>query len=215
MATVEADICNVALYRIGQKEMIASLDEASVQASACKVLYPNARDVVLASFLWAFAEKYATLALLVPTRTGWSYEYQLPSDCIAPRYISTGVRPGALTSTVDSICLPASAGAGQKIAFAIGASDDGTGRILLTDQAQAELVYTARITTVIAFPPLFIEALAYRLAADLALGLPVKPGVADQMERAFQMALARAGAAEFRGQQNDPQSDSEFITVRG
>src|SRR5205823_5041731 len=91
--------------------------------------YANARDALLEMLDWPFARRHAVLAALTLTRTGWAYVYSLPGDCLAPRRLATGIRP----EPVDA-----------RIPFDIeGDASIGTNRILLTDQAAAELIYTA------------------------------------------------------------------------
>jgi len=199
MATSDAQLCSMALLRVGQRQTIDSLNGPSAEARACKALYADARDALLAMHPWRFATKRAVLAELEDDeRSGWEYTYALPTDCITPRSLWAGDRAPALSG---------------KYPFELewGANDTP---VLLADQEDAELVYTARITVVPRFPPLFVEALAWKLAADLALSLPVKPGVAKVMEEKFQRALAQAVAADGNQVQEDAQPESEFVRGR-
>lgn len=205
MATLtDAEICNVALARVGQREFIDDLNDASAQAQVCKALFTAARDAVLESFAWPFATRRATLALLAgATRDSWGYVYVLPSDCVAVRYVYAGTRN------------PAS---DERIAYAREIADDANGNptvhVLLTDQIDAVLVYTALISVTALYPPLFVDALAWRLAADLALALPVKPEVGLRMQQGYSLALNRAAASQLKQQQLDVPPDSEFVRIR-
>ena len=89
------------------------------------------------------------------------------------------------------------------------------GLVLLTDQADAELIYTARVIPPALFPQLFVDALAWRLAARFALGIQKKPAVAAQMEQRYEMALSVAIASQNRQSREDRPPDSEFVSVRG
>lgn len=197
--TTAAQLCNIALARVGQRQFIDNLDENNAQAKLCKTLYAPARDTVLESFAWQFAARRATLALLAAvTRDGWTYAYDLPSDCLAPREIYAGTRNPA---------------GEQRIPWSV--EDDPTyGRIVLTDQAEAVLSYTRAMETVALFPPLFIEALAWKLASDLALSLPVKPAVFPMTKREYEIALSRAIAAQLNQRQADAALDAEWIRGR-
>lgn len=201
MAASEAQICNIALARIGVKTFITALSDSSAEAEACNILYAPMRDATLEAFPWPFATRRATLAVLAGvTRSGWSYSYALPTDCIAPRYLYAGERQPA---------------ARNRVAFAVEANDAGDGRILITDEQNAELVYTAKVTNPDTFSPLFRDALSWLLAADLALVLVVKPQLEIQCRQRFQMLISQAGAAALRQGQDIPEPESEFITGRG
>ncbi len=88
-------------------------------------------------------------------------------------------------------------------------------RVLLTDQADAELVYTDQVNTVALFPAMFVEALAWKLASDLALCVPVKPAVAVEMAKRYEAELHKAAASQYRQSREDLPPESEFIAVRG
>ena len=221
-AIAESDICNQALGLIGQKEQIASLSEPSTASRMCKVFYAPARDAVLERFPWPFASKHTFLALLPASRTGWANMYALPADCIAARFVSNGQRPGATLPFTAVVALdvtlwnnPPQVAVGPPIPFTVEASDDGNGQVLLTDQPGAELIYTTRITTPGAFPALFVRALRYLLAADLAACIPGKGPLEDMLRKRFEVEIATAGAASFRQTKEDPAPDAPYITIRG
>ena len=200
MATSEVQICNRALLRIGQKSTIAALTESSAAAQACRLIYEPARDEMLEEFPWPWAKKQATLALLEDEeRTPWSYAYALPADCIKARHIWTGIRRPAND---------------ERIPFEIQTKDDLTGPMLLTDQEDVELIYTAKVTAVNVFSPLFADALAWKLAIDLAMGLPVKREFRADAMKMFPYVLSQAQARALDEMHDDPEPDSVFIRSR-
>lgn len=196
MATAEAGVCNRALLRIGSSQLINDLGQNSPTARSCLALYPDARDATLEARWWPFARRRKVLAALTDgERGGWAYAYTLPSDCIAPRYIDGDSDPedtnDILTGTFDPTGITSGA-----LPVPFETEDDETsGRVLLTDQPSAELVYTARIDQVARFTPTFKDALAFKLAADLAFGVAKKPAVGEAMLKAFEAALSRAAAS--------------------
>lgn len=198
MATDAVQICNKALLRIGHRQLIGDLGENTAEAQACNTLYPLSRDEVLAELPWRFASYRSVLALLTTTRNGWAFAYSLPADCVAPRRLWDGLR---------------NPGKGQRIPFDVE-GDATSGGILLTDQPAAELIYTALIEDVPRFPPLFVDALAWKLAADLALGVTVKPQVGMAMAQQYTRALARAAASDANQGQADVPPDAEHIRAR-
>lgn len=208
MPSTEAELCNIALGRIGQRQYIDALTEATTEAEACAVYYGHARDVVLASFPWPWATRRAVLAVLsddeddADARPGWAFTYALPADCVTVLRLHDE-EAGERGFTAET-----------RIPFKLEHDPVSGLRVLLTDLENAELLYVAKLELVGLFPPLFADAVAWRLAADLALVLPVKPQVGLAMEQRYELALAKAGAAEFRQAQADVQPDSEFIRIR-
>lgn len=227
MAKSEAEICNLALLRAGQTNTIASLGDASPEAKACAIAYPAARDELLTAKRWPFATRSVVLALLSGvTRPGWTYAYAVPKDMLAPQYLFSGARPGAPVSAYLSATdvrfgpfaasqLPAINGAAPEVSYEIQANDAGSGQVLVTDQEDAQLVYTVALATVTSFPTAFVKALSWRLAAELALSLAKKPALAEAFDRKAEFELAKAYAELRNQQQGDPQPDSSFIAVRG
>lgn len=206
----EVELCNLALLRIGQRDLITSLAGTSAPARACAVLYPIARDFMLASYAWPFATRRLALTAydydMDPDfeRSGWGYSYTLPTDYLAAQYIWSGVRNPAFDARTP---------------FAVeGNTATGTPDVLtpfiLTDQEDAELVYTAAITDTTQFPALFCDALAWKLAAELALALAVKPQLAGMMLQGLERSMAMAINAELRSSQSDLNPEAEWIRGR-
>ena len=193
------DICNMALARIGVRRFISALTDPSDNAAACKQLVPMCRDRGVASFPFPFAEKRATLALLPTTRDGYAYMYQAPADMLVARYIWAGIR----NPYPD-----------QKIPFTLEASDDNTSTVLLTDQPNAELVYTSQVPATNSCPPLVADAIAWALAVELSMALRVDAAVRRDAENKAKESLMLAGAvglSEFH--EAEPQAES--IAARG
>ena len=81
MASV-VDICNRALNLIGQST-IADLTENTPVAQKLSLMWPNLRDSVLRSHPWNCAMERVTLPRLGSTPAwGFSFEYQLPTNCL-------------------------------------------------------------------------------------------------------------------------------------
>jgi hypothetical protein len=206
---VEVDIANVALLRIGQLATIADLDEETPQAQAVKAIFQHARDAVLEAFMWPFATFRNQLAVIAsvdddPTdvnlRTGWGFTYALPAKCIAPRYIYPGTN---------------NPGEGQEIPFTIE-GDETRGKVLLTDQDEAELVFTKLVDTPERWSPMFRDALAMRLAADLAMSVAKKPELGLNLHRVFKSMISEAAAAQANQARKElPPPDPSYIRDRG
>ena len=199
MALTEAGLCNLALLRVGQRQFITALTQNSPQAQLCALAYPHARGVVLEAAWWPFATRRAELALLSgTTRSGWEYAYALPADCLTARYIYSGVRNPA---------------PGEGPPFTTE-DDETSGRILLTDEEEPELVYTTDSVVAGRFPSLFCDALVARLAIELAFSLPVKPQLALGLEPVYRQALNVALAAQHRQAKADAAPEGESVRAR-
>lgn len=201
--TAPHQVCNIALANVGNARIINSLEENTLEARMCKVHYAPTRDELLEVFPWRFAAKRATLAALSgQERSGWTYTYQLPTDCIAPRRIY----PGARSVNPD-----------EEVPFEIETVSAGatvSGLCLLTDKEEAELLYTAECPAVVLWTPLFVQAVAWHLSMKLALVVPVKPELASGLERKAAVALARAKEAQMNARQRDPAPLSEYTLRR-
>lgn len=195
----DIEICNLALSRVAVTQAIASFTERSKEAEQCRVFYSHLRELVLQEFPWPFAESIVALADLGNPAPGWAFRYRYPADCLKIRNI---VQPGfrrALSSDME-------------IPYQIGY--DAGGRVIHTDQPEAVCRFTFKVDDSTFFDPQFVEALAWRLAMDLALPLASKPDLQQFAAQQYQMALTLAEGSAFQESQSDPEPESEFVTVR-
>lgn len=154
MATTEVSICNLALSRLGETASLSSIDppEGSAEAEHCAIFYPIARDTLLELHDWKFATRRVLLAAMSDADTWeWAYAYATPAGLVRALKV-----------------LPASASAandGEPFDQQLAESGD---RMILTNCAEASLLYTVQCSDTSLFPPLFVDALVWLLAADLA-----------------------------------------------
>jgi hypothetical protein len=87
-------------------------------------------------------------------------------------------------------------------------------RSLITSFDDAALVYTRRITNPVRFSSAFTDALAFRLAAELALAIPGKTDLEQAMRQRYLLAIAHAKANARNEVQPDQPQDSETIRAR-
>jgi len=174
----EVSICNMALGNLG-KDGINSLDEASAQALACRCFYGAARDELLSLYPWHFARKQSVLADLGrPPSSQWKHACRRPVDCLKISALSE--HPFGHQ------------GRTHHAAFEL------IGETILCDVSPAFLDYTARITDPAFYPPLFIEALSWSLAARLTVPMLQDPRLrADSYQMAAHI-LRQASAHDAR-----------------
>lgn len=192
-------ICNLALGHLGA-DKIDALSEASSEARACNRFYGQTLDALLAAGPpWRFARHEAVLAEVAGVTAGrWAHTYALPVDVLRVR----AVRPA--DGTLSGAILP-----GDLQGFdEAGAPYALFGDRLLTDLSPVRLSYIRRVDDPSKFPPLFVEALSWHLAARLAMPLTREPG---QRQAAFQMALQTQAAAS-AADANDERAGSGFIS---
>jgi hypothetical protein len=196
VSTSDVEICNLALGRVKVTREIVSLTEGTTEANQCQRFYEHARDNVLRDFAWGFATRYRALALVADSpNTEWRYAYRWPADCLAPRYLVTGVRN-------DPAPPP----------FEVGS--DATGKLIFTDMGQAMLKYTATITDPVQFAPDFADAVAWRIGTDIAIPLGRSEQDRDHAIKMYGLALSTArtnASAEFQG---DPAPEAEAVRDR-
>lgn len=195
----DIEICNVALSRVAHTQPIVSFTEKSKAAELCAVFYTTLRDLVLADFPWPFAESIVNLADIGSPAPGWAYRYRYPANCLKVREI---IQPGQRRSLTADLQPP------YKIGYDVG------GRVIHTDQPEAGVRFTFRVEDSTFFDPLFADALAWRLAMDLALPLSSKPDLQAFATQQFQLAMTKAEGSAFEESHDDPEPESEFVSVR-
>lgn len=197
--TTEAQVCNLALLAVGQREQIQSLTEQSTHARICNTIYGPTRDKLLSMFAWSFATKRAVLALTTETRTDYKYTFAVPANYLgAPCLMMAGQRFAPKPA----------------IPFKLEPNNAGNGLILLTDYETPELAYTVNNTTPALFSPSFVYALASAMAVQLALGLAVKPQLFPMFRQQAQADLEMAMAIDRNAVGADIEPLPEAISVR-
>ena len=173
MAT-EVSICANALRRLGDSP-ITSLTEDTERARLCNAFYIPSRDQVLRSHPWNFAITRATLAKLSDTPAyEYSYQYALPNDPYCLRVLEMQYK--------DYIF---------KIEHYAS-----QGRVLLTNESTAKILYIARVTDTAQFDSMFVDVLTAKLAVDLAYPVTNSVKLQDQMQRLFQQKLSEARSVD-------------------
>lgn len=195
-------IVNIALMRIGVSQTIANLDtENSREALSARLLFDDEVRFVLRDFPWPFATAYATLGLVDgaaddPANRDWTFAYRYPSDCLFVRRIVTE------NGRNDTAPPP----------YRIGR--DTQGKLLYTNEEDAQIEYTFDVTDCDEFDSLFVSALAWKLAASLAPSLSRINKMAEQAMQMYAVDLSIAQARALNEQQQEQPAESEFISAR-
>jgi hypothetical protein len=166
----QIDICNLALSWIGGKK-IADLAENSVEAQLVSTNYPMSRDAVLAARMWTFATKQAS-----PTPTAgtppvpWTYQYQIPTDCLRVfRVVDGNQNPLPWVRQ---------------------------GNYVLCDASAIIMVYVSQVLDTTLFSPGLVQALAARMAADLAVTYTENRSLQADLWKIYDEKMKEAAAVD-------------------
>lgn len=196
MATSQTEICNLALVRLGDY-LITSLDEDSTAARYCKLFYAKVRDAVLRDFPWNFAVRKKALALASETPIfGYAYMYGLPSDCLRALDLRT-----AYTN-------------GPAVEFSIELNAAGTARMLCTNEPEAHLRYVARVEDPNLYDAEFVEAVSWKLAADLAQPITGDTSKQNAMLTMYQNTLVQARQRSVVEGRRRTVAPADFLSAR-
>ena len=191
----KTEICNMALLSL-KAETIVNIDtDKSDEARACKIFYPKVLESIFEEFAWPFAQVQAVLGLYEEDPTSsWGYAYAYPVDAARVVELPTGV----------SSCVP----------FLIAHGEQG--RLIYTDQENAEVVYTKIVTDTSRFPATFTRALSFKLASEIAA--PVCDGdlfkLGESAEGKYRSILNTAKRIAQMERSNRPEKDSAMVTAR-
>lgn len=190
----EVTICNLALSHLGDTASVASISppDSSVQAQLCARFYFAARNALLEMATWGFATRRIALSLLQEVVDGssprvypdntpatWRYMYALPSgviniisvlpkDAIDDYEARLGLGNYGYELPYPEGYQPVPGVAVETPRpFAVETQSNGT-QIVLTNECDAVLRYTAAVADTTKFSPLFTLALSHLLASMLA-----------------------------------------------
>lgn len=169
MAT-DVSICSNALRRLGD-DPITSLTDDTERARLCNAFFPDARDACLRSHTWNFAINRATLSkLTTKPNYGFAHMFALPTDPYCLRVLE--LDEGDYRFKIEN--------------------DPQNGRVLVTDQDSAKIMYVARVTNATLYDSMFVDVLTSKLAAELAYAVTGSTTVQAQMEKMYQEKLSEA-----------------------
>lgn len=204
--------CNIALLSIGARAQISSLTEGSTQSDACSTLFQFVYEQLARTAYWNCLRDQRGLSLLAAAAgtpenpngttlpippTPWLYQYQVPSNCLAARYIVPSI-PMQGSNPISPAMIPAVTWVPtqEQIPFHVAYGTDSNNnplQVILTNQSQAELVYTVNQ------PNPSIWDASFQAAYVASLGAWLVPALALNIKLAqLQMAIADKLIADAR-----------------
>lgn len=186
------DICNQALD-ILKEAPISSLTDSRPIAKWLNRNFETTRDAALSMANWNFALKRSEIpAESDAPAFGWDYAYTLPVDCI--RLIPL-TQNGKLE--------------GSPVAHVVE-----QGRVLTDKAGPLKIRYVARVENYNAYHPLFVEALAARLAFKMAHWLTGKVSYQQVAQGIYENAMNDAWLADAIEGDTPRPADDDWIEAR-
>ena len=185
MAASAEAICNQALTWVGANT-IGSLSDTSDEAVICNANYEPLRDTVLAEREWAFAVERAgpVAAEVALPINGFDKKFALPAGTIRVLQVSNASEDAAASNTLGI-------GRYNRVEWL----REGEFIVALGVE-QIFIRYIQQITDTTKFPAYFDQALAARLAMDLAIPLTNSRLLQREMAALYGEKLRIAAAAD-------------------
>lgn len=195
----EVEICNLALVvRLGANRIQSLTAEQTREARACNAAFSIIRDSVLREIDWSCVRKQKVLTLLTETVSGFDYVYDYPTDCLEAREIYNSAKAS------DNDLIP----------FRVGINDANNKKTILTDQEQAELIYTIAATNTAVFDASLVDVLSWRLAAELAVPLRGSTSLRESLYRTYLVELSKAARISKNEYAHKPKGKSSYEEAR-
>ena len=174
MSVSKTSICNMALTPLGARRIHDIDDDTDETAVLCNLYYDDTVDEVLRSHTWNCAVWYQSLAelssddddYLLDDYEEFAYQYILPTSPKCLRVVSI---PENLDADYEVV-----------------------GDYLLCNLETVVVKYIKRVTDPTKFDPLLVKAIAYRIAADIAMRRTESKKVRDDMLKLYEWQLNRA-----------------------
>lgn len=215
----QLNISNRALLAVGARTYVSSIDpsDGSVEANAISTLWQSTFEQLGRAAHWNCLSRQVTLGLRLAAQgtpenpdgttlgvppTPWLYAYTYPSDCLDMRYLVPSY-PAQVSGSVPATTINNSAGswvpnAGQitYLVHTILDSNNAPLTVILTNQDQAQAVYTVNQPNPAGWDSLFTQAMVSALGAFLVPALSLNIALLDRCVKQAEAAITIARAAD-------------------
>lgn len=164
-------IINKALLKCGLP-LAAAINDCDWNAA---LIFESASHEVFRNYAWNFATRYVTLGQQGAPAFGFEYNFQLPADC---------------AKVIDVHCLHDLRSPQARYAV--------QGKKLLTNVCPCHLRYVSHDISVGDWPPDFADAVAWRIALEIAPLSAQTMAMTPQLMQGYNLALANAQAVDAR-----------------
>lgn len=170
----EVSICNQALSWLGQNP-ISSLDDQSKSAELCKINYPMLRDAVTEERLWTHATVRAVSEVEDMDEWGQMFRHVQPIDWLQTMRVYRHVSQRNKITAKGWV---------------------KEGKYILSYEKKVYLYGVRRVVSPDEFTQLFVQALAARIAADLAIPLTENRQLQLDMWNLYERKLSDAASRD-------------------
>lgn len=177
----QLEIVNLALHRLGDRRELANLTGTDPVTTAVLATYPVARELLLVSYAWPFATTTTTLMDAPESYPMWAYAYVYPTSALRVLRVFN-------ENTEE----------GQSESFKVQATENASGRRILTGISPAYCEYIVNVTDETVFPRVFSDTLSWLLAAELALPLSTDADLQQALQKTYLERLGNATALSAR-----------------
>jgi hypothetical protein len=229
-------VCNLALLSVGARAQVSSISpsDGSTAGDACTTYYSFVYESLARAAYWNCLRKQAFLSLLAAAQgtpenpngvapfppQPWLYSYLLPPDCLKARCILPNALAGSVTGVpltpVNNTASTLYGGYGQ-VPFAIAYDTDSSGNpitIVLTNQTQAQLIYTVNQPNPSVWDSQFTSAMVASLASYLVPALSLNMPLMQGQIKIAEMIIAQARSADANEGFNTQNREAEWILAR-
>ena len=199
MAASDVAIANLALTKLGDLRIV-DLSENTKPAREINAVYTMLRDKLQRRYVWRYAVKRTSLpALASAPAWGYTYQFQLPSDCLRVLQVGEYYPAPDLSNLIS--------GGGQEYQI--------EGRVILSNDAgPVKLRYLSRVTDPAQFDPTFDDAFASLIAFTVAEALSQSGGKKEAALRDYNMALRDAITSSAIESPPESLADNAWIVAR-
>lgn len=194
------DICNRALLKIGtakEQVTIDSIYDGTETANLCLVLYPQVRNEVLQRWPWNECREFADLGAELSgiEMADWEYVFNLPAGCLA---VVAQIDEDGRTIKYE-----------HEIRRGMLFTDDYSN----SDGDSAYIEYIIKVVDTSKYSPALVEAIATKLAAELAP--TIKPSETAMLKREYEyLVLPKAEGLNQAEQYSDDEGSYSWLDAR-
>ncbi|MBR5599029.1 MAG: hypothetical protein IKW39_03215 [Alphaproteobacteria bacterium] len=189
------EIINRALMKLGEPP-VSSLNDAQFGRSY-EIIYDDMKELLLSTYPWRFSVEMKYLPRL-EEKYGDRYMYRLPSDCL----LVIGVRGSDKTDVRD---ISSQKVVGYEIA---------NNAIITHCSSGIMAEYVKNIDDDMMFSPLFREALASKIGAELAMRIRQSQSLKQMLDNEFFILLRQAEFNDEIIKDTELLKDSSWVMVR-
>lgn len=205
--TSKIEVCNRALSKLGDAR-ITDLDADLKAARAVSAAFDSVRDDELRAHGWSFAMKRTQLAAeVVAPSFGFSYAYQLPTDCLRLWQLGEWYWSGPDLSDYRNAEGAPYVIEGKFILTSEGRSTNGSA-------APLKLRYLYRVEDTGQWDATFVEAFACRLAMEVCDELTQSDTKFQKVQQQYNEAIKRAMRANAVELPPEYIADDSWVTAR-